>query len=87
MILKENGYYWVGHDHKGIWPPKVHWIKDRLGSSGDSWIEERADYYDSYNFIRRPLRWGFRDYNMALMFVIAFPNVFKDDWRDGDEDE
>lgn len=85
MILEKDGRYWVGHDHKGPWPPKEHWIKDRLGSSGDSWIEERAEFTDSYNHVRKPLRWGFRDRNMALMFVMAFPTVYTDDWRFVDE--
>ena len=94
MIIEDSGRYWVGHDHKGSWVPKTYYLQDRFNivleypSEPHGWndpnlvIEKRAEFSDSYNFLRVPLRWGFKNYDDALLFMLAFPSVYKEDWRE-----
>ena len=92
MILEKDGRYWVGHDHKGPWPPKAHYLRDRFRvvnwvtpkdwRSKKTVIEIGAEFSDSYNFLRVPLRWGFKNYDDALLFMLAFPTVYTEDWRE-----
>jgi hypothetical protein len=97
MIIEDSARYWVGHDHKGPWPPKLHYLRDRynvvVGGTAKDWtdnatvIEQGAEFSDSYNFLRVPLRWGFTNYDDALLFMLAFPTVYTEDWRIWEEDE
>ena len=92
MILEKEGRHWVGHDHEGSWMPKVYWLQDRFSivmhhtaprdrRRKNVVLERGAEFSDSYNILRVPLRWGFKDYNDALLFLLAFPSVYTSDWR------
>lgn len=99
MIIEDSNRYWVGHDHKGSWVPKAHYLQDRFSVvieysvEPDGWldpnlvIEKRAEFSDSYNFLRVPLRWGFKNYNDAFLFVLTFPTVYTKDWREWEEED
>jgi hypothetical protein len=68
----ENPWWTVSHDHCSSWLPKEQWIVDRLGKEGKDWICIRGTYDELDHTFIKPLRWGFLDKDMALLFMLRW---------------
>ena len=76
-MIKRDGWWIVAHDHESRWYPKEEWIKSMCAPG--EWICWRAEFGPDnrgnlYAVLLKPMEWGFKNKDIALLFVLAWSN-------------
>jgi hypothetical protein len=71
-MYRENDWWFVDHDHVSSWIPKEHWITEQVAGGQWCWEQGKFDFDKPDIPVIKPLRWGFKDKNIALMFALKW---------------